>query len=117
MPETMRETIPEMSIATAHNIEQRALKLLEALEGGLKAASRETRLEALRVALDFEYQVGLDHARSFADKAKTLSRDQAPAGTPWRNGDTWHCRCGAANTQESCTNCQRKRCDEWGDVP
>ena len=34
MPETMRETIPEMSIATAHNVEQRALKLLEALEGG-----------------------------------------------------------------------------------
>lgn len=36
---------------------------------------------------------------------------------PWQNGDTWHCRCGAANMGEKCTNCKRLRADEWGDVP
>lgn len=37
------------------------------------------------------------------------------AGEPWKVGDTWHCRCGAANTAERCTNCKRARADEWGD--
>ena len=39
------------------------------------------------------------------------------AACPWQNGDTWHCRCGAANTAETCSNCKRARADEWGDVP
>lgn len=97
-------------IAAASKSETAAREVLEALDENFRDKPRAERLELIGAALDFAYQRGLEHAQ-------IRLRPEASSGTPWRNGDTWHCRCGAANTGESCTNCQRLRRDEWGDVP